>query len=97
MQKKEIEKSYIKKINKLKKYNKAYFEHDSPIISDRDYDSTKQEIIDLERRYKYLINKNSPSQKVGYKPAARFRKVDHGVPMLSLSNAFSKEKRGRFC
>ena len=35
MQRKEIEKIYIKKINKLKKYDKAYFEHDSPLISDK--------------------------------------------------------------
>ena len=91
MQKKEIEKIYIKKINKLKKYDKAYFEHDSPLISDKDYDGIKHEVLNLERKYKYLKDQNSPSQKVGYKPSARFKKVDHEVPMLSLSNAFSKE------
>ena len=91
MQKREIEKIYIKKINKLQKYNKAYFEHDNPLISDRDYDRIKREILDLERKYKFLKDKNSPSQKVGYKPSAKFKKVHHNVPMLSLSNAFSKE------
>jgi len=96
MQKKEIEKIYIKKINKLKKYDKAYFEHDSPLISDKDYDGIKQEVLDLERKYKYLKDQNSPSQKVGYKPSARFKKVDHEVPMLSLSNAFSKENVADF-
>ena len=34
MQRKKIEKAYIKKINELKKHDKAYFEHDSPTISD---------------------------------------------------------------
>ena len=96
MQRKEIEKIYIKKIIKLKKYDKAYFKHDSPLISDKDYDSIKQEILDLERKYKYLKDKNSPSQKVGYEPSARFNKVDHDVPMLSLSNAFSKENVADF-
>ena len=96
MQKKEIEKIYIKKINKLKKYDKAYFEHDSPLISDKDYDGIKQVVLDLERKYKYLKDQNSPSQKVGYKPSARFKKVDHEVPMLSLSNAFSKENVADF-
>ena len=38
MQKKEIEKIYIKKINELKKHNKAYFEDDNPLISDKKYD-----------------------------------------------------------
>ena len=96
MQKKEIEKIYIKKINKLKKYDKAYFEHDSPLISDKDYDGIKQEVLDIERKYKYLKDQNSPSQKVGYKPSARFKKVDHEVSMLSLSNAFSKENVADF-
>ena len=91
MQRKEIEKIYIKKIIELKKYDQAYFEHDSPLISDRDYDNIKQEILSLEKKYKYLKHENSPSQKVGYLPADKFKKVDHDAPMFSLSNAFSKK------
>ena len=74
MQKKKIEKIYIKKIKKLKKYDKAYFEYDNPLISDRDYDNIKQEILDIEKKYSYLKNKNSPSQKVGYEPSGKFKK-----------------------
>jgi len=58
MQKKEIEKIYIKKIKELKKYDAAYFKDDSPIISDKDYDYIKQEILNLEKKYNYLRNKN---------------------------------------
>ena len=91
MDKKEIEKIYIEKIDRLKKFDKAYFDEDKPIISDKDYDYIKQEVIDLEGKYSYLKNKNSPSQKVGYKPSSKFKKVEHDIPMLSLANAFSKE------
>ena len=91
MQRKEVEKFYLKKINILKKYDKAYFEDDKPLISDKDYDILKQEILEYESKYKYLKNKNSPSQKVGYTPSDKFKKVNHDVPMLSLSNAFTKE------
>jgi len=91
MQRKEIEKLYIKKINELIKHNKAYFDDDNPIISDKKYDDIKQEILDLEKKYKYLINENSPSKKIGYKPSDKFKKVAHDIPMLSLANAFSKE------
>ena len=91
MERKEIEKVYVKKINKLKKYDEAYFKYDSPIISDKDYDDIKQEILNLEKKYNYLKSQNSPSKKVGYKPSSNFDKVAHEVPMLSLSNAFSKE------
>jgi len=91
MQRKGIEKIYINKINELKRHDKAYFEHDNPIISDKDYDEIKKRILDLEKKYKYLKNENSPSKKVGYEPSSKFTKVVHDVPMLSLSNAFSEE------
>ena len=54
MQKKEIEKDYIEKINQLEKYNKAYFEHDNPLVSDFEYDSLKKKIINLEEKHSYL-------------------------------------------
>lgn len=91
MQRKEIEKKYIKKINELKQHDEAYFKHDNPIISDKDYDDIKAEILNLEKKYSYLKNKNSPSQKVGYEPSGKFKKIEHDIPMLSLANAFSKE------
>ena len=75
MQKKEIEKFYINKINELKKHNKAYFRDDNPLISDKDYDDIKGEILDLEKKYKYLKNENSPSKKVGYEPSNKFKKI----------------------
>ena len=91
MKKKEIEKFYLNKIKEIKKYDKAYFDKDNPIVSDKFYDDIKREIIVLEKKYKYLKHQNSPSNKVGYEPSSKFKKVKHSVPMLSLSNAFSLE------
>ena len=82
MQKKEIEKFYLKRINELIKYDKAYYNDDNPLISDKDYDDIKNEVIDLEKKYKYLKSKNSPSKKVGFRPSDKFKKVFHEVPML---------------
>jgi len=91
MQKKEIQIAYKKKIDKLNKHNKAYFEHDNPIISDKDYDDLKNKILNFEKKYKFLKKENSPSQNIGYKPSNKFKKIKHLKPMLSLSNAFKKE------
>jgi len=91
MERKEIEKVYFKKINELRKFDKAYFDDDNPIISDKDYDDIKKEILNLELKYNFLKSKNSPSKKVGYKPSGKFKKIGHDIPMLSLANAFSKE------
>jgi len=86
-----IKKDYKKKINLLDKYNKFYYEKSSPIVNDQDYDNLKNAILELEKKYKFLKNKKSPSLTVGFKPSKNFRKVKHKVPMLSLSNAFSKD------
>ena len=91
-----IKKSYLEKINKLKKYNLAYYEKDSPIISDQQYDSLKKKIIDLEIEYKFLNNRESPTQSVGFKPSKNFQKIKHKVPMLSLGNAFNEEDLKNF-
>jgi len=91
MGRKEIEKGYLKKIEELRKFDKAYFDDDNPIISDKEYDQIKQEILNLEKKHSFLKDKNSPSQKVGYKPSSKFKKIKHDTPMLSLANAFSKE------
>ena len=91
MEKKEIEKIYIKKINDLKKYDKAYYKHDKPIVSDQDYDIIKKEILSFEKKYNYLTHKHSPAGKVGYEPSSKFKKIKHLKPMLSLSNAFEKK------
>ena len=56
MQKKEIEKIYIKKINELKKHNKAYFQNDNPLISDKKYVDIKKEVLNLEKNFYYSHN-----------------------------------------
>jgi len=91
-----ITKNYLKTISKLKKYNQAYYEKDSPIISDQEYDILKKKIIDLENEYKFLKSKESPTQSVGFKPSKNFKKVKHKVPMLSLGNAFNEEDLKNF-
>ena len=55
MQRKEIEKVYIKKINELKKYDRAYFREDNPLISDKNYDDIKEEILKLEKKFTVFL------------------------------------------
>ena len=91
MKKKEIKKNYLDKINLIKKYNKNYYNLSEPLIDDGAYDRLKIEIIELEKNFNFLKHKYSPSNTIGYKPSKNFKKVLHGVPMLSLSNAFNEE------
>ena len=91
MNKKEIENKYNKKITQIKSHNKNYYDKNKPQISDKDYDELKKDILILESKHDYLHSKDSPSQNVGFKPSKNFVKVNHKVPMLSLSNAFDKK------
>ena len=91
MQKKEIKKKYISKINLIKKYNQSYYNDNESIVSDATYDNLRNEILDLEKKFDFLNSKFSPSINVGFKPSKIFKKSFHKVPMLSLGNAFSKE------
>jgi len=91
-----IKKNYLNKIKLIKKYNKYYYDKNSSAISDEEYDKLKREVTDIEKKYPDLINKESPSLNVGYKPSKNFKKIKHKVPMLSLSNAFDEEDLKNF-
>ena len=81
---------YIKKIKLLDKYNKHYYQNQKPLVSDKEYDEIKNEILEIEKKHG-IKNLKSPTIKVGYKPSKKFEKFKHKVKMLSLSNAFKEE------
>ena len=91
MKTKSIEKEYKKKIKLFKKYNEYYFDKSKPLVPDYIYDKLKNEILSIENENKNLNSKDSPSKILGFKPSKNFNKISHQVPMLSLSNAFTKE------
>ena len=96
MNREKIEKKYKLKINQLKNHNKLYYDKSKPVISDNEYDNLKKEILELEKKYNYLINKNLPNFQVGFKPSKSFEKHEHKVQMLSLSNAFNENDLKNF-
>ena len=83
-------KGYKNKLKLLEKYNKFYYQNQKPIVSDKQFDKLKTEILELEKKHGFSDTK-SPSVKIGYKPSKKFQKIKHKVKMLSLSNAFNQE------
>tara|TARA_B100000767_G_scaffold7841_1_gene7774 strand:- start:1690 stop:3720 length:2031 start_codon:yes stop_codon:yes gene_type:complete len=96
MNNKDGEIEYLKKIELIKKYNKYYYDHNKPIVSDQKFDVLKKDIIELENKFKFLKSEYSPSRSVGFSPSKNFQKVKHRVPMLSLGNAFNEEDLRNF-
>ncbi|ACG78719.1 DNA ligase, NAD-dependent [Phenylobacterium zucineum HLK1] len=66
-----------------------YYREDAPTISDAAYDALRRRNDELEAAFPHLIRENSPSLRIGAARAEQFAPVEHGVPMLSLDNAFS--------
>ena len=79
------------KLKDLKKHNNLYYNDDSPIINDSEYDKIKKELLELETKFPFLKKIESVSNIIGAKPLNKFKKIKHLKPMLSLSNAFNKE------
>jgi DNA ligase (NAD+) len=66
----------------------AYYVLDDPIMPDEVYDRLYRELQDLETAHPQLITVDSPTQRVGEKPATQFTSVQHNIPLYSLENAF---------
>ena len=90
----------IREVKKLRKiisqHNYQYYVLDDPEISDAEYDRLLKKLIEIEKDFPNLITSNSPTQRVGATPLPEFKEVEHVVPMLSLANAFDKDKMARF-
>ncbi|MEA5596031.1 NAD-dependent DNA ligase LigA [Rivularia sp. UHCC 0363] len=70
----------------------AYYVLDAPTIEDAIYDKLYRELQDLETQYPELITPDSPTQRVGEKPATGFTSVRHNIPLYSLENAFDVDE-----
>ncbi len=71
--------------------DRRYYQEDRPSISDAAYDALRQRNAAIEARFPDLKRSDSPSERVGAAPTAKFAEVRHAVPMLSLENAFDAD------
>jgi DNA ligase (NAD+) len=72
----------------LEEYSYQYYVLDNPTVPDAEYDRLYRQLQQLETEHPQLITSDSPTQRVGAAPLAKFGQVSHSIPMLSLDNAF---------
>ena len=82
---------YARLAEELSKHDQLYYQEDSPIISDAQYDALRQRYEALEKLFPELVTRHSLTQKVGSKPSEKFAKIKHSIPMLSLGNVFTND------
>jgi len=75
----------------LQQASYEYYVLDAPTMPDAVYDKLYQELVTLETQFPELIRPESPTQRVGERPASQFHSVRHNIPLYSLENAFGNE------
>jgi len=77
---------------KINEHNHRYYVLAQPVISDYEFDMMLEELISIEKQFPELLDKNSPSQRVGGQITKKFAAVKHKFPMLSLGNTYSRSE-----
>ena len=79
-------------VDEINKHRRAYYQENTVLISDAEYDSLMQELELLESKHPELITGDSPTQSVGGSANEAFSPVEHLDRMWSLDNAFDDEE-----
>jgi DNA ligase (NAD+) len=69
-------------------HNYRYFVLQDPVVSDYEFDRLLSELRSLEEQHPELVTPDSPTQRAGGEPAARFARVSHPGAILSLANSY---------
>jgi DNA ligase (NAD+) len=80
----------------IRRHEELYYVLDNPEISDAEYDVLLEKLQKLEQQYPDQISPDSPTQRVGGRPAEGFPKLVHRRPMLSLDNSYNIEELRAF-
>lgn len=81
---------YNELINLIEQANYEYYTLNNPSVTDKKWDDWMSELFKIEHDYPELKRKDSPTEKIGGLIINEFAKVNHEIPMMSLSNAFSE-------
>lgn len=79
---------------KLNHHTTEYYQLGESKIDDNEFDIMLEQLIDLETEFSEFRHADSPSQRVGGSSIDAFNSVKHDLPMLSLSNLYTKEELG---
>ncbi|MDQ5845357.1 MAG: NAD-dependent DNA ligase LigA [Acidobacteriota bacterium] len=80
----------------IRRHEELYYVRDDPEVSDAEYDKLLESLQELEQQHPEYITPDSPTQRVGGRPAQGFAEVVHRRPMLSLDNSYNIEELRAF-
>lgn len=86
---KSIEREIKSLREEIQRHEELYYVHDNPEISDAEYDELLARLTRLEAEHPDLASPDSPTSRVGGRPAEGFDEYVHRRPMLSLDNSYN--------
>jgi DNA ligase (NAD+) len=82
--------------DEIRRHDELYYVENAPEISDREYDELLEKLQKLEEANPELVTPDSPTQRVGGRPAEGFPEVVHTRPMMSLDNSYNIDELRAF-
>ena len=83
----------IARLRELIRYHEhRYYVLTDPEIADQEFDRLCEQLSQLEDAHPELVTSDSPTQRVGGKPAEGLAAVEHTLPMFSLDNAYTESE-----
>ncbi|MFM1846321.1 MAG: hypothetical protein RIS19_794, partial [Actinomycetota bacterium] len=79
-------------VDEINRYRRAYYQENTVLVSDAEYDALMSELELLESKHPELITGDSPTQSVGGSANEAFSPVEHLERMWSLDNAFGEDE-----
>ena len=93
---KEVTQSMRKLIEELTEADIAYYKHDDPVMTDREYDRKLDQLRNLEEESGIILS-GSPTQKVSGAILEELVSVRHTKPMLSADKTKSVDELVKGC
>ena len=79
-------------VDEINRHRRAYYEGNTVLVADAEYDALMHELELLEAQHPELITGDSPTQTVGGSANQAFAPVEHLDRMMSLDNVFSHDE-----
>ncbi|YCQ22417.1 NAD-dependent DNA ligase LigA [Arthrobacter sp. Z1-9] len=87
-----VREEYENLVDLVRKYRFAYYQEDTPLVSDAEFDELFRRLEEIEALHPELVSNDSPTQEVGGEVSAAFAAVEHLQRMYSLEDVFSLDE-----
>lgn len=85
-------KEYLKSVEMLNKWARAYYTNDKSLVSDEEYDALYHRVLKFEEQNPNLALDYSPTKRVGDKLKSGFKKIKHIDQMWSMQDIFNTDE-----